>query len=139
MIGNWYTLSKRNQFISVTDDEPDLAYLFKEALGTIKGVDVLAFTDPLLALEHFKINYRNYKCIITDYRMPSITGVQFLEQVKNISPDVKRILVSAFEMQDDLFKECQCIDIFLSKPLKMAELIREVQQQVKRVETGNVS
>ena len=139
MIGNWYTLSKRNQFISVTDDEPDLAYLFKEALGTIKGIDVLAFTDPVLALEHFKINNLNYKCVITDFRMPSMTGVEFLDQVKKISPDVKRILVSAFDMQDDLFKECHCIDSFMSKPVKMADLIREVQQQVKRVETGNVS
>ena len=139
MIGNWYTLSKRNQFISVTDDEPDLAYLFKEALGTIKGIDVLAFTDPVLALEHFKINNLNYKCVITDFRMPSMTGVEFLDQVKKISPDVKRILVIAFDMQDDLFKECQCIDRFLSKPVKIADLIGEVHQQVKKVENGNVS
>ena len=83
----------------MTDDEADLAYLFKEALGTIEGVDVFVFTDPILALEHFKINNLNYKCVITDFRMPSMTGVEFLDQVKKISPDVKRILVSAFDMQ----------------------------------------
>ena len=71
--------------------------------------------------------------------MPSMTGVEFLDQVKKISPDVKRILVSAFDMQDDLFKECQCIDRFLSKPVKIADLIGEVHQQVKKVENGNVS
>ena len=123
----------------MTDDEADLAYLFKEALGTIEGVDVFAFTDPILALEHFKINYRNYKCVISDFRMPSMTGVQYLDQVKQISPYVKRILVSAFDIHDDLFEDCQCIDRFLSKPVKMADLIKEVQQQVKKVETGNVS
>jgi DNA-binding NtrC family response regulator len=138
MIGN-YNLSNLNQFISVTDDEADLAYLFEEALGTIEGVDVFAFTDPILALEHFKINYRNYKCVISDFRMPSMTGVQYLDQVKQISPYVKRILVSAFDRHDDLFEDCQCIDAFLSKPVKMADLIKEVQQQVKKVETGNVS
>ena len=102
MIGIWYSISNRNQFISVIDDEADLAYLFKEALGTIKGVDVLAFTDPILALEHFENNYRNYKCIITDFRMPTMTGVEFLDLVKNINPDVKQILVSAFDINDDL-------------------------------------
>jgi len=71
--------------------------------------------------------------------MPSMIGVEFLDQVKKISPDVKRILVSAFDMQDDLVKECQCIDSFLSKPVKVADLIGQVEQQVKKLETGNVS
>ena len=41
-------------FVAVIDDEADLAYLFKEALSQIDGVQVFAFTDPSLALEHFK-------------------------------------------------------------------------------------
>ena len=40
-------------FMAIIDDEADLAYLFKEALSQIDGVEVFAFTDPLLALEHF--------------------------------------------------------------------------------------
>jgi len=123
----------------VTDDEADLVYLFKEALGTIEGVDVFAFTDPLMALEHFKINYRNYKCIITDFRMPSMNGVQFLDQVQNIKPGVKRILISAFDIHDDLFKDCQCIDRFLSKPVKIGDLIAKVQMQINKVEIMNLS
>jgi hypothetical protein len=41
-------------FVAV-DDEVDLACLFKEALSQIDGVQVFAFTDPLLALEHFQL------------------------------------------------------------------------------------
>ena len=41
-------------FVAVIDDEADLAYLFKEALSQIDGVQVFAFTDPSLALEYFK-------------------------------------------------------------------------------------
>ena len=41
-------------FVAVIDDEADLACLFKEALSQIDGVQVFAFTDPLLALEHFQ-------------------------------------------------------------------------------------
>jgi DNA-binding NtrC family response regulator len=127
-------MSNQNQFISVVDDEADLAYLFKEALQLIRGVDVIAFTDPMLALEHFQINYRNYRCVITDYRMPSMNGAQLLDKVKMVNPDVKGILMSAFEMHDDLFKECHSIDKFLSKPIKMSELIEIVQQHINRVE-----
>lgn len=120
-----------NQFISVVDDEPDIAYLFRDALGTIEGIDVFAFTDPTLALEHFQINYGNYSCVITDYRMPSMNGVELLDKVQEINPDTKRILISA--LQDDLFKDCHSIDQFLSKPIIIKELIKVVQQYVRIV------
>jgi CheY-like chemotaxis protein len=54
-------------FIAVIDDEADLAYLFKEALSQIDGVQVFAFTDPLLALEHFKANHQNYMVIMMEW------------------------------------------------------------------------
>jgi len=118
----------------VLDDEADIAYLFRDALSIIKGVDVFAFTDPVLALEHFQINHRNYKCVITDFRMPIMNGAQFLDKVKAVNPGVKRILISAFEINDDLFNDCHSIDKFLPKPITMTELIEEVQKQVNAVE-----
>jgi CheY-like chemotaxis protein len=121
----------------VVDDEADIAYLFRDALRTIEGVDVFAFTDPTLALEHFQINHSNYRCIITDFRMPSTNGAELLDKIKEINPDVKRILLSAFEMYDDLFKDCHSIDQFFSKPIIVSELIEVVQQYVKKVEINS--
>jgi hypothetical protein len=46
-------------FIAIIDDEPDIAYLFKEALSQIDGAEVFSFTDPLFALEHFQTNHKN--------------------------------------------------------------------------------
>jgi two-component SAPR family response regulator len=127
-------LPNQNQFISVVDDEADIVYLFRDVLSTIKGVRVFAFTDPLLALEHFQTNHRNYKCVITDFRMPSMNGVQFLDKVKEVNPEVKRIMISAFEIDDDLFNDSNSIDKFLPKPVTMSELIDEVQKYVDKVE-----
>jgi CheY-like chemotaxis protein len=127
-------LANQNQFISVVDDEADIVYLFRDVLSTIKGVRVFAFTDPLLALEHFQTNHRNYKCVITDFRMPSMNGVQFLDKVKEVNPEVKRIMISAFEIDDDLFMDSNSIDKFLPKPVTMSELIDEVQKYVDKVE-----
>ena len=71
-------------FVSVIDDEADLACLFKEALSQIDGVQVFAFTDPLLALEHFQTNHQNYSVVITDYRMPGMTGMELLRKNESI-------------------------------------------------------
>ena len=67
------TLDSNNLFpvyVCVVDDEADLAYLFKDALSQIDGIEVFAFRDPNLALEHIRANNQNYKIVITDHRMP---------------------------------------------------------------------
>jgi DNA-binding NtrC family response regulator len=120
-------------FIAIIDDEPDLACLFKEALSQIDGAEVFAFTDPLLALEHFQTNHQNYMVIISDYRMPSMTGIELLSKIKDVNPAVTRIMMSAFEIQDELFQEFKCVDKFLQKPVLMTDLINEVRMLVSKI------
>jgi hypothetical protein len=51
------TLDKNGQspvYVAVIDDEIDLVHLFKDALSQIDGIEVFAFSDPNLALEHFQ-------------------------------------------------------------------------------------
>ena len=117
-------------FVGIIDDEADLAYLFKEALSQIDGAEVFAFTDPLLALEHFQTNHQNYMVIISDYRMPFMTGIELLSKIKDVNPAVTRIMMSAFEIQDEQFQERNCVDKFLQKPILMSNLINEVRMLI---------
>ena len=121
-------------FVAVIDDETDLAYLFKDALSQIDGVQVFAFTDPLLALEHFQTNHQNYRVVISDYRMPTMTGMELLSKIKDVSPATTRIMMSAFEIQDELFQEFKCVDKFLQKPVLMTDLINEVRMLVSKIQ-----
>ena len=121
-------------FVAVIDDEADLAYLFKEALSQIDGVEVFAFTDPSLALEHFKANHQNYRVVISDYRMPTMTGMELLSKIKDVSPAATRIMMSAFEIQDEQFQEYKCVDKFLQKPVLMTDLINEVRMLVSKIQ-----
>ena len=121
-------------FVAVIDDEADLAYLFKEALSQIDGVEVFAFTDPSLALEHFKANHQNYRVVISDYRMPTMTGMELLSKIKDVSPATTRIMMSAFEIQDEQFQEYKCVDKFLQKPVLMTDLINEVRMLVSKIQ-----
>ena len=126
-------------FVAVIDDEADLAYLFKEALSQIDGVQVFAFTDPSLALEHFKANHQNYRVVISDYRMPTMTGMELLSKIKDVNPATTRILMSAFEVTDELFEECNCVDKFLQKPILMTDLINEVRMLVNTMQIPNTN
>src|SRR4029079_37834 len=134
------TLERDNHspvFIAVIDDEADLAYLFKDALSQIDDVQVFAFIDPVLALEHFKANHQNYRVVVSDFRMPTMTGIEVLSKMKKINQTVTRILMSAFEVQDHLFQECDCVDEFLRKPISMVRLIDEVEMLVNPLRVSN--
>ena len=121
-------------FVGIIDDETDLVCLFRDALSSIPDVRAFGFTDPKLALMHFRDNREKYKCIVSDYRMPSMNGLELLEEAKEINADVARILISAFEIADQVFSDCQCVDKFLQKPIRISDLIEQVQKCLIHVE-----
>jgi DNA-binding NtrC family response regulator len=124
-------------FVAVIDDEIDITYLFRDALNHIPGVEAFGFSDPNLALEHFRENHKNYRCIISDYRMPTMNGIDLLDKVKEIKSDVATILISAFEIRDEVFKNTHCVNMFIQKPVRIQDLIEKVQQYLRPMKSKN--
>ena len=99
-----------------------------------KGLNVFGFTDPLLALEHFRINCKNYMLIISDIRMPGMNGFEFVRKVREIIPTIKVLLMSAFEVNSvELSEDLRGnnIQAFIQKPIALDELGNIVQAQLK--------
>jgi DNA-binding NtrC family response regulator len=119
--------------IGVIDDEWDIVQLYRDAL-LASGFSVYAFTNPLIALEHFKVNSNSYVVIISDLRMPGMDGIELIKRVKAINPDIRALLITAFEVEDSVFHEYKkgnLIDYILRKPVTMKNLVTEVENQVK--------
>ena len=91
-------LSSANSIL-VVDDELDIVLIFKRALSR-QGYTVFGFTDPLLALEHFKANSADYGLVITDVRMPRMSGFELAAKIKVTKQDAKVVFMSAFEVSD---------------------------------------
>ena len=89
------------------------------------GYKVFGFTDPLIALEHFKINHSTYSLVISDLRMPEMNGFEFIRKVRKMNPKVKVLLMTAFEINDSEFATVLPkpeIDGFIQKPISMRKL-----------------
>jgi response regulator RpfG family c-di-GMP phosphodiesterase len=56
-----------------------------------------------------------------------MNGIELLRQIKDIKPSVRTVLISAFDVDDKLFKESKCVDKFLQKPIGIVDLINEVE------------
>jgi DNA-binding NtrC family response regulator len=70
---------KKNGSILVLDDDFDISNLLKISLMK-QGYNALGFTNPLLALEHFKIDHSTYSLVITDLRRPGMSGFEFSKE-----------------------------------------------------------
>jgi CheY-like chemotaxis protein len=121
-------LRTKQKSILVLDDDPDNATLFRLGLQRKFGSDVFAFTDPLLALEHFKINSERYGLVISDLNMPAMNGYELVTKVKQINPDIKICIISAFEVNDLELNPLNSvkIDEFLQKPLSIGKLTETI-------------
>ena len=123
----------RNLLVAIIDDESDIVNLFRDALSKIDGLSIFTFTDPMAALEHFKINKGAYALLISDLRMPGINGTDLIYKIKKENPLVRTLLMTAFEVDDKVFEEYvnnDIIDGFIQKPVKLRYLLSEVLKQV---------
>jgi DNA-binding NtrC family response regulator len=118
-------ITSNSKSIVVVDDEWDIVTQIKRSLEAMDGLKVYTFTDPFAALEHFSSDCKEHHIVIADIRMPGMNGYEFVKLVKKINPQVKIILMSSFEIEDNEFLDILPdvkIDTFLQKPFSLDTL-----------------
>jgi DNA-binding NtrC family response regulator len=74
--------------ILIVDDDYDIASLVRISLKKV-GHYAASFTDSFAALEEFKRKPFDYEVVISDIRMPSMNGYEFVKQVKLLNSRVR--------------------------------------------------
>ncbi len=114
--------------ILFVDDEELLTELGKRMLGQL-GYSVTVKTSSLEALETFKSMPDRFDLLITDYTMPSMTGLDLAKEVKKIRPDMPVLICSG---HNDSINETTAslfdIEGFLAKPFDKREISRVIQK-----------
>ena len=128
-------LSTNKRIVSIVDDDVYIAQLFHEALSeNIDGISVFSFTDPVKAFEHFTENKENYTLVISDLRMPGLNGLELLKKVKTSNPNVRTILMSAYNFEEEekfqQYMEEAVINSTIEKPVTMNRLYERVREQL---------
>jgi len=108
--------------ILIVDDNFDIVRFMERGLKEY-GFNVSAFTDPVRALEDFKVNCNHYNIILSDIRMPRVNGYEFVKKAKEIDKQAKIVVMSGFEVNDvgelyNMITEVK-IDSFLQKPFSI--------------------
>jgi response regulator RpfG family c-di-GMP phosphodiesterase len=73
--------------------------------------------------------------VIADWRIPNLEGLELLKKVKKLNPNVRTILISAYEVENEpvfqRYVKEGIIDKFIQKPMTMNYLCNVVNNQLQ--------
>ena len=107
--------------VAVVEDEDILRISIADDLRDA-GFHVEDFPNPIAALKSIRTNAPDI--ILTDIRMPYMSGIELLQKVKEISPSTFVVVMTAHGSVENAVKAMKygAYD-YLTKPFKTAELL----------------
>jgi len=112
-------------------DDDEAVRLSLERTLTREGYGVVLAPDGQAALD--RLREGGFDLLLSDLKMPGLTGLELLRLAKEVAPDVDVILLTAFGTVEEAVRAMKdgAID-FLTKPLQRAQLLRVVRQALER-------
>jgi DNA-binding response OmpR family regulator len=119
------------------EDEKDILDLFTEYLLS-NGFNTISFQNPKAALNYFYQNQSNCSIVITDYKMPQMSGIDLIKKIreKDTNCKIKTIIISAFIKDNIPYDKSysMTIDRILEKPVYLDRLKKVIQELISTID-----
>lgn len=115
----------------VVDDEPEICDFLKSFFEE-RDYQVERATYGQQALE--LVEKTRPEVVLLDIKMPGMSGIQVLEQIKKKYPHTKVIMVTALETREKI-EECLRLgaDNYITKPLSLEYLENDVRDKIEKL------
>jgi len=121
--------SPRGRILMVEDD-PDHAFYVLEVLQRRGGFEVVHVTDPAEALRRAR---EPWDLLLTDVEMPGMTGLELLESLRQVAPDLPVAVLTAHASITNVVTALRSrADEFLQKPLPPDQLTGTVAALIEK-------
>ncbi|MGV3755773.1 MAG: response regulator [Verrucomicrobiota bacterium] len=115
------TNSTIRPLVYIVDDEPMIGELVGLFLRR-EGMAVEIFDQPKAALAAFRVANPKPAVLLTDFRMPGISGLELIKECKALHPELRTISISGTMNQSDMEEAGISPDRLVRKPFALAEL-----------------
>lgn len=130
----------KKQTIVIVDDEELVLTSLSSFLTLETSYRVKTFTSAKKALEFIKNN--DVGLVVSDYLMPEMDGITFLAKVKEIKPQVPRIVLTGYADKENAIKAINDVGLFqyIEKPWDNEDILiifrngLEKQKLIKRLD-----
>lgn len=108
--------SDQNQTIVIVDDEEMVLTSISSFLSLETDYILETFTSAKEALEFIKSN--PIDLVVSDYLMPEMDGISFLIKVRELRPEVPRIILTGYADKENAIKAINQVGLFqyIEKP-----------------------
>lgn len=121
--------------VLVVDDEPLILKTLERLLKP--HYQVITHDNAKSSLDI--VRKQKIHVVLSDQRMPNMTGVEFLSKVKKLSPNSVRLLLTGYSDSKAINKAINDSEVFrfINKPWKNDELLKIVAQSVDIAKTAD--
>jgi putative two-component system response regulator len=131
-------LSKYSQYkhsILIVDDEESILNAFQRIFAD-EDYEVHTVNNGSEGLNKLRTAQKPYSVIVSDQRMPEMSGVQFFSQAKDIFPDAVRILLTGYADTDAIIDAINKggVHLYFTKPWREEEILLHIKQSLSKVE-----
>ncbi len=115
--------SNDNQTVVIVDDEEMVLTSLSSFLALETDYNVETFTSAKKALEFIKRS--DVGLVISDYLMPEMDGISFLAKVKEVKPQIPRIILTGYADKENAIKAINDVGLFqyIEKPWSNDDLL----------------
>ena len=116
----------------IVDDEEMVLTSIGSLLKLETNYRVDRYTDPVEALTQLRQN--SVDLVMADYLMPTMDGIEFLAQVKDMQPEVTRILLTGYADKESAIKSINHVNLFqyIQKPWDNSELLLVIRNGLEK-------
>jgi DNA-binding NtrC family response regulator len=115
--------SEQESTIVIVDDEDMVLTSLNSFLTLETDYDVKTFISVKEALEYIKTG--SVGLVVSDYLMPEMDGISFLAKVREIKPEVPRIILTGYADKENAIKAINTVGLFqyIEKPWDNDDLL----------------
>lgn len=114
--------------VMLVDDETAYIDLLEQLLGEHLACPVHSFTRPIEALR--ALPSLDVGLIVTDYQMPGLDGLEFVEEVERRRPGIPAVMITAYQVKftDQQLNRVPTLKAVVRKPFKWTALAEHISK-----------
>jgi len=132
--------------IVLVDDEEMVLTSLRSILSLETDYDIQAFLSAKDALKHISSN--EVDLVISDYLMPEMDGITFLAKVREMKPEIPRIILTGYADKENAIKAINEVGLYqyIEKPwdnedlmiiirngLEKQKLLKKLQEKIQEI------
>jgi DNA-binding NtrC family response regulator len=121
-----------NETIILVDDEEMVLTSLRSILALETEYSVETFTSANDALKHIEQN--DVDLVISDYLMPEMDGITFLGKVREMKPEIPRIILTGYADKENAIKAINEVGLYqyIEKPWNNEDLMIIIRNGIEK-------